>query len=100
MTEGANLLCPNWPAIITSPFSISPVPPDRFGDVSIRLMEEPFSSHPGPGHGKLRPKAAEQQRPSKLKPPGKTGGCRPLPTWTVGGTNHKAEKGNSLTSVR
>ena len=49
---------------------------------------------------KLRPKAAEQQRPSKLKPPGKTGGCRSLPARTVGGTNQKAKKGNSLTAVR
>ena len=100
MAEGGKLLFPSWPAIITSPFSSSSVPPDCFGDVSTRSMEEPFSSHPGPGHGKLRPKAAEQQRPSKLKPPGKTGGCRPLPTRTVGGTNHKAKKGNSMKAVR
>ena len=44
--------------------------------------------------------AAEQQRPCKLKLPGKTGGCRPLPARTVGGTNHKAKKGNSLTTCR
>ena len=62
--------------------------------------KNPSAVTPDPGHGKLRPKAAEQQRPCKLKPPDKTGGCRPLPARTVGGTNHKAKKGNSLTAVR
>ena len=48
---------------------------------------------------KLRPKAAAIRQVEAARQDWRTLPAPP-PAWTVGGTNHKVKKGNSLTAVR